>query len=89
MRKQVGPDTFQDGTPLHYCINLFGGMSAFCRAIGRSSTQIYRWRDRGGLLSPEAQTDALIAAKRLGININPARLVYFPSATTHETSKKV
>jgi hypothetical protein len=69
---------YRAGTPLMYCIEQFGGLLAFARAIGRSTRQLYRWRNQGGMISAEAQTEALIAAKRLGLELDPARLVYMP-----------
>ena len=70
--------TYKRGTPLWYCIEQFGGVLAYCRAIGRGTNQIYRWRDQGGSLSSNVQTETLIAAKKLGINIDRAKLVYYP-----------
>jgi hypothetical protein len=73
---------YRPGTPLMYCIEQFGGLLAFARAIGRSTRQLYRWRNQGGMISAEAQTEALIAAKRLGIEIDPVKLVYMPPVET-------
>jgi len=75
---QLQPRTFTEGTPLAYCIEKFGGVLAFCRAINRSTSQIYRWRNNGGLLSAAGQTDVLIAARKLGVDIDPSKLVYIP-----------
>jgi hypothetical protein len=66
------------GTPLVYCIEQFGGVVAFAKAINRSTRQIYRWRNGGGLISSEAQTEAMLAAKRLGVPLDAAKLVYMP-----------
>jgi hypothetical protein len=72
------PNSFPKGTPLAYCADLFGGVLAFGRAIGRQPCQLYRWKYMGGMIPSVAQTDAMIAAKRLGLEIDPARLVYLP-----------
>jgi hypothetical protein len=70
--------TYPKNSPLWYCIERFGGVLAYSRAIGRGMNQIYRWRDKGGQITADAQTETLIAAKRLGISIDRARLVYYP-----------
>jgi hypothetical protein len=71
-------EDYEEGTPLLYCIRQFGGVLAFARAIGRQPPQIYRWRSRGGMINSEAQTDAVIAAMRLGVELDRAKLVYVP-----------
>ena len=70
---------YQPDTPLVYCIQQFGGVINFAQAIGRSTRQVYRWRDEGGIISAEAQTEALLAAKRLGIELDVTKLVYMPT----------
>lgn len=76
--KADSPMDYVAGTPLVYCIQQFGGVVPFAKAINRSTRQIYRWRNGGGLISAEAQTEALLAARRLGVNLDPAKLVYMP-----------
>lgn len=78
-------EPFRAGTPLVYCIQQFGGVVEFAKAIGRSTRQIYRWRNQGGLISAEGQTEAVLAAKRMGIALDVSRLVYMPPVASTET----
>ncbi len=77
-RKEEAFQPFQAGTPLVYCIQQFGGVVNFAKAIGRSTRQIYRWRNEGGLISADAQTEAILAARRMGIDLDVSKLVYMP-----------
>lgn len=65
-------------TPVGYCVQQFGGVTAFANAIGRTRRQVYKWRNQGGLISSQAQTDTILAAKRLGVEVDPLKLVFIP-----------
>jgi len=69
-------------SPAEYVIQVFGGVRATARAIGRSPSSISKWqkpRSQGGsdgCVPNAAQRIILEQAKKQGLDITPGDLIY-------------
>lgn len=71
-------------TPAAYVIEKFGGIRPLARAIGRDPSSVQLWKiphtrgGGGGAIPSKAQTAIIAASRKLGIQIDPAKLVRMP-----------
>lgn len=67
--------------PAEYVISLFGGVRPTARALNLNPATIVRWKKAredggsGGYIPTKNQTLILSTAERMGIAVDPARLV--------------
>lgn len=68
--------------PADYVIQIFGGVRATARAVGRSAPSICKWRQSrsrggtGGNIPNAAQMRILKIAARLNLDITPSDLIW-------------
>lgn len=69
-------------TPAQYIINQFGGLRAAARALGCSSSSVYRWQHyknrhgEVGRIPSSMQNIILEKAHEMGLDITPEHLVH-------------